>query len=155
VNTSGGAFTAGRRLAFSQYRVYVPLLRFDTSAIPDTATITSATLKVYVNTKVNQDSRNLVAEWYAASNWPIDTADYALDSTASALAPVDIGTIATSTFDAFALRNVGSVSTTGYTGLRLHVDGGAPAGDNYVQFAAFDSTTGTPKPQLVVTYTLP
>jgi hypothetical protein len=43
------------------------------------------------------------------------------------------------------------VSTTGWTALRLHVSGGQPAGDNYVQMAAFENSN--PVAQLVVTYT--
>jgi len=50
------------------------------------------------------------------------------------------------------LSGVSAVSTTGWTRLRSHVSGGQPAGDNYVQMAAFENNS-RPEPQLVVTYT--
>jgi hypothetical protein len=52
----------------------------------------------------------------------------------------------------FSLSGVSAVSTTGYTALRLHVSGGQPAGDNYVQMAAFENNS-RPAAQLVVNYT--
>jgi len=150
--TPGATFTAGRRLAFNQYRVLVGLVRFDTSALPDNATITGATLKLYVNAKADGDNRNVVGEWYAASNWPIDAADYTATPSSTALAGADITAITTSAVNSLALQNVSNVSTTSYTGFRLHVDGGVPAADNYVQFSSFE---GGNVPQLVVTYTVP
>ena len=50
-----------------------------------------------------------------------------------------------------ALQNLGSISITGSTGLRLHVDGGVPSGENGFWFASFEGTSA--KPQLEVTYT--
>jgi hypothetical protein len=151
-SSSGSVMTAGRRLAFGNYSVLVPLLRFDTSGLPDGATITSATLKLYVVGKADADDRGLMAEWYAASNWPIDGADYSLDSTGSALAGSDITAITVGAVNSFALSGLSGVSTTGSTGLRLHVSGGVPAGDNYAQFASFENANT--EAQLVVTWTL-
>ncbi len=153
--TIGSTLTAGRRNAFGEYSVLAALVRFDTSALPDNATVTSATLKLRVNSKADADNRNLVGEWYGGSNWPIDAGDYSLNSTANALSGVDITALPTAAVNNFALQSVVNVSKTGYTGLRLHVDGGAPTGDNYVQFASFDNTSSLPKPQLVVAYTIP
>ena len=150
VNAAGGYFTAGRRFAFGSYYVNVPSLRFDTSALPDGATITSATLKVYVIKKVDGDSRNLMAEWYPGSSWPIDASDYSLNSSGSALAGSGVPSLTVGAVNSFALSGVSSVSTTGWTALRLHLSGGQPAGDNYVQMAAFENAN--PEAQLVVTY---
>jgi hypothetical protein len=153
VNAAGGYFTAGRRFAFGSYFVNVPSLRFDTSGLPDGATITSATLKVFVTGKTDDDARNLMAEWYPASNWPIDAAEFSLDSTGSALAGSDITAITVGGVNSFALTGLSAVSTTGATALRLHVSGGQPTGDNYVQMAAFENSN--PEAQLVVTWTVP
>ena len=152
VNTSGGIFTAGRRLFGTNYDVIVGLLRFDTSSLPDDATVTSAKLRVYVNKKSDGNNRNLVGGWYAGSNWPIDVADYALESSADALEGADVTGLSVGSVNEFTLSGLGSVSRTGYSGLRLHIDGGVPTADNYVQFASFDHAT-LPEPQLVVTYT--
>ena len=148
---SGSVFTAGRRLAFGRFSVYVPLLRFDTSGLPDGATVTSATLKVHVSQRADADNRSLQAEWYAASSWPIDAGDYSLSSTGSALAGSDLTALAVGSVNSFVLSGLASVSTTGSTGLRLHVSGGQPAGDNHVQLVAFEHAS-LPEPQLVVSY---
>jgi hypothetical protein len=148
--STGTVFTAGRRYAFGGFDVFVSLLRFDTSSLPDDATVTGATLRLYVTQKADADSRSLVGEWYGAGNWPIDAADYVLSSSGSAFTGGDVTQIRTGATNDFALSGLGSVSRTGATALRLHVDGGQPSGDNYVQFASFESGQ---KPQLIVTYT--
>ena len=65
-----------------------------------------------------------------------------------------MSSITTGATNDFALTGLSSIATSGYTGLRLLVDGGQPSGDNYVQIASFDNPT-LPEPQLVVTYTTP
>jgi hypothetical protein len=61
-NSTNTVFTAGRRLAFGQYRVITALVRFDTSSLPDNATITSAKLRLSVTGKADGDDRSLVGE---------------------------------------------------------------------------------------------
>ena len=151
-NSAGSIFTVGRRFANTNYDVLVGLLRFDTSSIPDGATITSVKLRVYASAKTDSDDRGLVGEWYADANWPIDPTDYALSSAADALGGADLTGIVVGATNEFPLMNLGSLSKTGYTGLRLHIDGGQPSGDNFLQIVAFDHAT-LPEPQLVVTYT--
>jgi hypothetical protein len=151
VNAGGSVFTAGRRLAFGDFEVMVPLLRFDTSALPDGATITSATLKVYVTKKTDNDDRGLMAEWFDGSSWPIDASDFSVSSSGSALAGSDVTALTVDEVNSLTLSGVSAVSTTGWTALRLHLSGGQPAGDNYVQMAAFGNSN--PVAQLVVTYT--
>ena len=113
-------FTVGRRAAFGNYQVFVGLLRFDTSALPDGATVTSAALRLHVLGKADGDNRGLVAEWYGASNWPIDAGDWSLASSGTRVAGGghhrDLRSGRASSFD---LVGLGSVSTTGSTGLRL------------------------------------
>jgi len=152
VNTSGTVLTAGRRLAFGDYEVLVPLMRFATSGLPDGATIPSATLKIYVTKETDADDRSLTAEWVdGASTWPIDAGDFTLVGSGSALAGSDITGLDVGAVNSFALAGLSSVSSTGWTGLRFHVSGGQPTGDNYVQMAAFGNAN--PVAQLVVTYT--
>jgi hypothetical protein len=151
-NSTGSVLTAGRRFVYGGYDVFDGLVRFDTSAIPDGATITGATLRLYVTGKADGNNRNLVAEWYDAGSWPIDAGDYVLNPGGSALAGADVTQIAVGASNDFALTGFGSISKTGYTGLRLGVDGGQPTADNYVQIAAFDHPT-LAEPRLIVTYT--
>ncbi|HET9051743.1 MAG TPA: DNRLRE domain-containing protein, partial [Candidatus Dormibacteraeota bacterium] len=152
-NTTGTVMTAGRRNAYSSYFVYDNLVRFNLSGLPSNATVTSATLRVYVTGTANGDGRNLVAEWVPASDWPITASDYALTSTASALSGVPVSSISTGAVNALSLTGLSGITPGGTAGLRLTIDGGQPAGDNYVQMATFDNTSSLPVPQLVVTYT--
>ncbi|MDX6407723.1 MAG: thermitase, partial [Gaiellaceae bacterium] len=59
-NSTGPNLTAGRRYVFGGYDVFATLLRFDTSSLPDDATITGVTLRMYVTRKADSDNRNLV-----------------------------------------------------------------------------------------------
>lgn len=134
-------------------RTVVGLMRFDTSSIPDGSTVTLAQLKLNL-TAVTDGSgdRNLVAEWYANSNWPIDATDWTANVGTTALV-VDITTLTVSD-TTFTLTNPGNVSQSGYTGLRLGVDGGSAGAQNTVEWTSFDHATAI-EPRLLVTYVDP
>jgi hypothetical protein len=153
-SADSGASTLGIRRSgpsFGGYEVRVGLLRFDTSPLPDGATITSAKLRLYVVSRTSANNRNLVAAWYPAASWPIDAADYTATAASTAHAGTAIGSLLVNTQNELALQNLSSISTTGSTGLRLHVDGGQPNGENGVWIAAFENSL--PKAQLEITYT--
>lgn len=128
------------------------LYRWDTSSIPDNATILSASVSMYVNSKADNDNRNLVADWIAGSSWPIAIGLGANMTTGSALV-TDITPITAGQVNTFTLLNPdANINRTGYTGLRFGVDGGSPALTNSVTFASQDNVSGFAKPQLTVTY---
>ncbi|HUF83979.1 MAG TPA: PKD domain-containing protein, partial [Acidimicrobiia bacterium] len=137
---------------FGGYEVRVGLLRFDTSALPDGATVTSAVLRLHVTGGTSADARSLVAEWYDPSAWPIDAGDYTATAAGTAHAGTPIGSLALGVQNDLPLQNLVEISTTGLTAVRLHVDGGQPTGENKVSFAALENTS-QPEAQLIVTYT--
>ena len=100
------------------------------------------------------DGRSLVGEWYDPANWPIDAADYTTGAATTALAGTAIQSLAVNQLNTIALQNLGSVSTGGYTALRLAISGGQPNGENVVYFAGFENGS-QPAAQLVVSYTTP
>ncbi|MCP9485244.1 MAG: hypothetical protein MSC30_05260 [Gaiellaceae bacterium MAG52_C11] len=153
-NSTGSFVTAGRRLAFGEYEILTALLRFDTSALPDNATITSAKLRIHVTAKADANDRSLVGEWYDPAAWPIDPADWALTVGTSALPGTDLTGLTKNTTADLILSTPGSVSLTGTTGLRLGISGDQPTGDNLVQLAALEHPS-KPEPQLLITYTTP
>ena len=53
-------------------------LRFDTSPLPDNATVSSVKLRGYLTSVADDDDRTLIGEWYSAANWPIDPSDWTL-----------------------------------------------------------------------------
>lgn len=135
------------------YKYDLSLVRFNTAALPDNATVTAAALKLYVYTKVTADSREFRCEYYTA--WPIDAADYATYPTPgnNAHAGTAIFALTADTYNSFALINLGNISKTGYTGFRCNVSGSTPSGENLVQVYSWDA--GSNRPVLEVTYTLP
>lgn len=134
--------TVQRSLQSGSHYVTCGLLRYDTSSIPDGATVESAYLELWVLYRSGVNSRKLVAEWYdAGSTW--DSGDYTTTAAATAhagtlLSAIPAGSL---TNDApskiqLALTSLSSISLTGITGIRLHVDGTTPTGNNLVKYAA-------------------
>jgi hypothetical protein len=134
------------------YQVYNALMRWDTSALADDATVTGATLRVRVTSVFDNDGdRSFTADWY---DWgsSCDTGDYSATAQTGAHSGTDLGAISTGSKD-FALTNAAAnVSLTGYTYLRGHIDGGQPSYSNAVNWASYDDTSYA-EPQLVVDYT--
>lgn len=155
-STSGNSETtasAKRSLAGGNYSVYNALLRFDTSTLPTGITITSAVLR-FVPTLINDnDARNLTGEWYGSGNWPINTADYSSTPASTAFSTDITGLTINVDNDITLTDPAANINTSGYSGFRLHVDGGAPASTNEVAIATYENTTYT-EPRLIVTYTV-
>ncbi len=151
VASSGGAncFIV-KKLSATVYTIDVALVRFDTSSLPNDATITAATLRVWVNTRADQDGRDLTMEWYDAGA-TIGAEDYTDVVGTNAHAGTSLSAITAGADRDFDLENVSNVSLTAYTGLRLHISGGAPTLINDLNFAAIDHAT-LPEPRLIVTY---
>jgi hypothetical protein len=138
----------------------VGALIFDTSAIPDDATITAATLQVVVGVSNVQGSlaKTLDLEWYDFGAGIDDAGDW-VENLVSASA----GSVPFATWSAWAdnatvnisLSNPTSINKSGETGIRIaHSSGDPGAGvqDNEVSFYAFENATFN-EPRLVVTYT--
>lgn len=141
-----------------QYAVWNSVMRWHTGAIPDTAELTSASLVVnkwyspiYDTATYNQNGRNLTADWHEVGG--ITTASYSATAQTNALSGMSLGSFTNYQDYTINLANANGVSKVGYTGLRLHVDGGQPTGMNHVYFTAFDDPT-YPEPRLVVNYNL-
>ena len=122
----------------------VGMARWDTSSIPDTALITSATLVGPLTNIADTDGRNLNGQYYASSNWPIDCGDH-VDEVGTDAFAIDITGIASP----LTLLTPTNISKTGFTGFRFGISGAAPTGNNRVDMNTFS----LPSPiQLSVTY---
>ena len=148
-----GSFFGVRRAGplFGGYEVRTGLLRFDTSTIPAGATITSASLRLYVTGRSSVDARTLVAEWDNGAAWPLNASDYTATPANTASTGTPISSLSPNAYNTLTLQNLGSISRTGTTTIRLHIDGGQPTGENNVSIAAFEAGTATAA-QLVLTY---
>ena len=151
---SGSVLYVRRSKATPSYQpVRVALLRFDTSALPDDATLTYAELQLHTTVRSNTDGRALLAEWYPVSGWPIDGNDWTIADTGSAHGGTPLAAFQPGAQQALELHGLSSIDRRGPTAVRLHVSGStsAPLGPNDLAFAAYDHAT-LPAPTLVVTY---
>jgi hypothetical protein len=148
VRNSQPGFGGSNQFARSNF-----IARFLTDAIPDAATITAATLQIKSNANLtNVNSRNLQIEWIADPG-TITTADYNATPAATAKAATALSGLAASTAYAWALlAPAANISKVAATGLRFHIDGGSPTGNNQIGFHTYDHAT-EPAPVLMVTYT--
>ncbi|HEX7050015.1 MAG TPA: hypothetical protein VF188_07345 [Longimicrobiales bacterium] len=160
--TSGSTFSTNNALVqamrrfrtfpASGYDVAVCLFRFDTSSLAG-ATVNSATFRAVVTSRASVDARNITIEWYPASNWPIDISDWTNTAGTSAHAGTAITSLTLNADNDFTLSNPdANINKSGYTGFRVHVDGGQPTGSNAAIFSSFDDTTHA-GPRLIVDYT--
>ena len=127
------------------------LLRWDTSSIPDGAVPQSASLDlVGWNFKSDANSRSVVGEYY---NWDgVNTTDWAQDAPTTGLAfSKTIASWNATGNNSIPLTNLSGINKTGYTSLRLHISGGTPTDQNYVDIATYEHATKT-EPRLTVTY---
>jgi hypothetical protein len=133
------------------YEIVNGLLRFNTSNLPDDATITGARLQVDIVFMESANGLSLTADWF---NWAGSNAeaDYSAMAQTGAIAPIEIGYFVSGP-KSFELLNASTnISKTGPSSLRLHIDGGPPTGMNYVKLASWNHDTAA-EPKLVVNYT--
>jgi hypothetical protein len=133
----------------------VSLLRFDTSALPNDATVTAAVLRLSITGKSTAEAFPLNIEYYD-SGAAISDDDYTVTpgSTAALVAAATWQAWATTGTVDVSLSSLSSISLTGITGLRLGLDGTPnAAGDNDTRFhfAEFGHASRA-IPQLIVTY---
>ena len=106
--------------------------RWNTSTIPDTAEVLTATLRLYPIGVVNTDGKSVVGDWYDFGGEPSVAADWTASPSGTAF------TSPVSGFSAYSWKEIALsdpdtyVNKTGYTGIRATLGGGAASGSNYV-----------------------
>lgn len=138
----------------SAYYIHNILLLFNTGDyLPDDATVTNASLTVYQNGMVSNESRSLVGDYI---NYTGTDADYAeaVGGNALSIALNSLGTL--DGWKTIPIVNVGNILTGGTTVLRLGLSGGVPSTNNYVSILTFDYSGSTSSsPYLTINYTVP
>lgn len=144
---------AGRTLSGGNYEVATMLLRWDTSSLPDSCYITSASLYGFITAATNTDGRNATFDWAFWDGSSIS--DLSITAQTNAHAGTALSSLTAFTYATFALVNGNPyISRTGYTYLRGHIDGGIPTGVNDIEFYDENWGTGATYPQLTVNYGL-
>jgi len=130
-------------------------MNFNTNGlVPTPNVITEASLKVLLTVSLNNDDgREWVAEWYPSSNFPINPSNYTVTATDGAFDHF-IGNLQSSTIRMELFNPGAHINATGFTGLRLHISGGQPSGNNRVTIGMFDPA-GANAPCLHIVYALP
>jgi hypothetical protein len=142
---------------------YKSLVSFDTSSIPDTATITSATLRLVRGTSLGTNPFTThgsctvdISSGGFGGSTTFAFADWQAAATASNVAtmsnPTANGSASTGALNAAGLA---AISKTGTTQLRLTftLDDNDDLGFDYIGFFAGENATASNKPQLTVIYT--
>jgi len=128
------------------------LLRFDTSPIPDSATINSVQLKLRCVYRNGTIAPNLVIRKVTSNIWPLDTSDWDYAVQQDVLAVVSFASISPGQ-DLIVSLPVSCVNVTGYTQLALHLDQTAAPGSYEfaeLMFAAH-GTSNAPNISVVAT----
>ena len=156
---SGGP---GNQLFSGEYIIDRSVIHFDTSSLGAGATITAATLRIYVNSKSDADNDGIsVVNSQIASNTAIVNADFdqvgdAVTTPTKFASDIDLGSITTGAYNEFALNAAGlaAISKTGITKLGLRtVNDCAETTPTGRSFINIDGNGGTNEPELVVTFT--
>lgn len=139
-------------LTCPEYEIRNGLVRWNTSSLPDNALVTGATARLRVSFISDSDSRSLTADWADLASIGAD--DYSETAQSTAMAGVALSAISYGQQD-FSLSGApASVSKTGSTGLRFHIGGSQPSGENELTFRSMEHSTG-PAPALLVSYSTP
>ena len=140
----------------STYNLFNVLLRFNTGAALSglsSLTLTQAKISFRV-TSISDgvDNRSVDFEWYPWAS--LQSSDWTSTSSSTA-GSQDLGLFTNGAVNTVTLTSPsGNVSTSGYTGLRLHISGGAPtANTNQLYFASYENVSGYPVPKLLLSYT--
>ena len=149
--TGGNIFASKVYDGASTYTQDSAFLRFDTSSIPDGATITAASLSLYVVAKADSESYSLVGDYYDFGGEPTVAGDYEETPATSIFTAEDLTGIGTGTILAVDLTDLTGINKTGYTGIRLTLSAGTPTSNNYLEIA--DHESANTEPTLEVTYT--
>jgi len=128
------------------------LMRWDTSSIPDTATITDATLRVWIGLINDTDNLSIVGDYYDFGGEPPVAGDWIETASPSIFTAQDISAFSSAALRTWTLTDLTGINKTGYTGIRLTLSTGTPTGANWVGIDTYESTSHE-QPRLSVTYT--
>ena len=131
------------------YEVGTGLLRFDTSLVPDNEIVRSVKLRFYVRQRKNANTRYLSID---AHNWDGTSGDYVTANTPpnNVLKGVSLWGFTVGQVNEITLDATNFINKTGPTDIRLHITGGQPTGQNFLDVAPRQNSDGHPAAELVI-----
>ena len=118
-NDSAASHDVSRYKSGANYGIQLGVVRWDTGALPDNATVTAASLRLYLASKTDTDSRSAVMGWYVHDG-SIACDDFSATAGTNAHSGTAISSLTTGANNTFALANLSNVSLSSYTGMRIH-----------------------------------
>jgi hypothetical protein len=105
--------------------------------------VDSGAVDLYVDGAAAPDGATFAADYYDFGGSPSTSADWEQSSSGAAIASISVGSLTTGAVNTIALTGLSGVVKTGKTPLRIApTDTTAPTGDNFIDFAAREHTTG-------------
>jgi hypothetical protein len=139
-------------IAGPMYRVNLAFLRFDTSTLPDDATVTAADLLLYVESFIANEATLFAADYYDFGGEPPVDADWELSSSGDCIASFDLASGVATSVNTIPLTGFSGISVSGMTGIRIApANSVAPTVQNYWLVASQEHAQQ--EPRLSVTYT--
>jgi hypothetical protein len=148
----GASLWVTKTLSSGTYYNDVSFLRFNTSSIGSGATVTGATLDLYVISRSSANSASLLADYYDFGGEPSGSDDWVLTSSPAILSK-SVSSLTANAVNSITITDLSGINTTGITGIRLTLSEITPTGTNNVRIAAYEHTTAQ-EPRLNVTYTI-
>ncbi len=147
--------------------LYRSFILFDTSSIPDTASISAATISLYVTSATNYLSDSIAINTSSpASNTALATSDFGSVGSSDMATRVSISSITTSAYNTFTLNSSGrsQVNVAGVSKFSVRVN--EDVDDSFdlifsgivtvgINFSTADTSGTSQDPKLEVTYTTP
>lgn len=146
--SAGSAVVVSRTLTGGTFEIRNGLLRWDTSPLVDSISVSGVQIILDITSLNNADTRNLTADWY---DWGTseDSSDYtstaATTALNTALSGLNVGA------NTINLTDFSGINVSGYSSLRLHISGTQPTGNNSISFTNYNTTPAL-SAQLVVNY---
>jgi len=162
-DTSTSAPVNAREFSSARYQIQRVMTLFDSSSIGSGQQVDSATLEIYVTSKVDGDTGSLnIVTVTPASNTAIVAGDYDQFGTTLQATEILLSAITTSAYNTFTINTTGqgNIDVTGITkfGVREEnhdIDNVEPANDtdNFIEMIMADTAGTTQDPKLTVEHT--
>ncbi len=145
---------ATRELNAGVYRLRVAYMRWDTTALPDTARPTSGKLRFWMLLdRTQSDGCTFAADYFT---WAGTTADHTNSAAAGdAIIGYPLQNIGKNQYVEIPLSSVTGISLTGSTYMRFRIAGPTPTAGNFVHWPSYDHADSFIRPQLIVNYADP